>query len=121
MVAPSCPALLLHDDDAFRKTLIAALDANHFTVTYFDSGAAAVEALQQRAFRVILLSLDLAHRKGIEVLDYLGANARGKDAALIIIGEPHAELRNHSRLADETLIKPVDASYVVSRARTYCA
>jgi len=33
-VTPSCPVLLIHDDDPFRKSLIATLDQRHFAVTH---------------------------------------------------------------------------------------
>lgn len=33
-IAPSCPALLIHDDDPYRQSLIARLDQKHFTVTF---------------------------------------------------------------------------------------
>ena len=120
MVSPSCPALVIHDDDAFRKSLIATLDEKHFTVTVRDHGAGALEALKAREFRVILLSLDLNRKKGLEALDYIGANREAVRGHLIIIGEPNPQLRAHAKAADETLIKPVDAKYVVERARTYC-
>jgi DNA-binding NtrC family response regulator len=120
MVSPSCPALVIHEDDAFRKSLIATLDQKHFTVTVRDHGDGALEALKSRAFQVVLLSLDLNSRKGLDVLDYIAANRDSITARLIIIGEPNAALRTHSKGADETLIRPVSADYVAQRARTYC-
>lgn len=120
MVSPSCPALVIHDDDAFRKSLIATLDQKHFTVTVRDHGDAALEALKARPFQVILLNLDLNRRKGLDVLDYIDKNREAITARLIIIGDPNPELRTHSKGADETLIKPVSADYVAQRARTYC-
>jgi DNA-binding response OmpR family regulator len=120
MVLPSCPALVIHDDDAFRKSLIATLDQKHFTVTFSEHGDAALQAVKARPFQVILLSVDLNQRKGLDVLDYIGANRESVTAHLIIIGEPNPELRKHSKAADETLIKPVSADYVAQRARTYC-
>ena len=47
MVSPSCPALVIHDDDAFRKSLIATLDQKHFTVTVREHGPRALEALKE--------------------------------------------------------------------------
>lgn len=120
MVSPSCPALVIHDDDAFRKSLIATLDQKHFTVTVRDHGDGALEALKARSFQVVLLSLDLNRKKGLEVLDYIGANRDAVGARLIIIGEANPELSRHSKAADETLIKPVSAEFVAERARTYC-
>lgn len=120
MVSPSCPALVIHDDDAFRKSLIATLDQKHFTVTFSEHGAGALQALRTRPFQVILLSIDLSHGKGLDVLEHIRANRAALDAHVIIIGEPSPELRKYARSADETLIKPVDPDYVAERARTYC-
>jgi len=38
MVEPSCPALVILDDDAFRSALIRTFDQKHFTVTYSKNG-----------------------------------------------------------------------------------
>jgi two-component system sensor histidine kinase BarA len=120
MVSPSCPALVVHDDDAFRKSLIATLDQQHFTVTVRDHGDDALRALQTRTFQVILINLDLNRGKGLDALDYILDNRAAIKAKVIIVGEPNPDLRKHAKAADETLIKPVDAAYVVERARAYC-
>jgi hypothetical protein len=39
---------------------------------------------------------------------------------VIILGESNPQLRDYARIADETLLKPVDPNYVADRARTYC-
>jgi DNA-binding response OmpR family regulator len=119
-VTPSCPAFVVHDDDAFRKSLIATLDQKHFTVTFAADADEAVKLLQERNFRVILVNLDLTSGKGIKVLQHLRQNGEKKQCGIIILGEPHPDVRSYAQWADETLLKPVDASYVADRARTYC-
>lgn len=119
MVRPSCPALVVHDDDAFRKALIAALDQQNFTVTFAVDGEAAVDILSKRRFNVILLGLNLATKKGTRALDYL-RTAKPQDCGVLILGDPDPQLRTFTPMADETLLKPVDPAYVASRARTYC-
>ena len=120
MITPSCPAFVVLDDDAFRKALIASLDRKHFTVTYSADGDDAVQLLQDRQYRVLLVGLDLQSKKGMRVLDYLRANREQVRCGVIIIGEPNPELRAFARDADETLLKPVDPEYVADRARVYC-
>jgi DNA-binding response OmpR family regulator len=120
MVSPSCPALVILDDDAFRKSLIATLDQKHFTVTVAGHGDAALAALKARPFQVILLGIDLNQRKGLDALEYIAANRASMKGGIIILGEPNPELRSHSKSVDETLIKPVDPAYVAKRASTYC-
>ena len=122
MVQPSCPVLMVLDDDPFRKSLIAAFDLKHFTVTVATDGDGAVELLRSRAaaFKVILLGIDLGRQKGMRTVDYLREHHDGS-CGVIIIGEPTPELRTFAPWADETLMKPVDAEYVATRARTYCS
>jgi DNA-binding response OmpR family regulator len=120
MVRPSCPALVIHDDDAFRKTLIATLDQHHFTVTISADGDGALDLLRKRRFSVILLGLNLATRNGMSALDYLRESKESLGCGVLILGDPHPQLRTFTPWADETLLKPVDAAYVATRARTYC-
>lgn len=119
MIAPSCPALVIHDDDSFRKSLIAALDARHFTVTFTPDGDNALSILAGRTFRIVLLGVDLKSKKGLAALERLRDRDR-KATSVILLGEPHPELRQFAKAADETLLKPVDATYVAERARVYC-
>lgn len=118
-VEPSCPALVCHDDGAFRRSLIKALDETHFTVTFVDDEERALDVLRERgdAFRVVLVSLDLNSKRGAKALEFLHHH---HNCGVIILGEPHPDLRNFGTLADETLLKPVDPMYVARRARTYC-
>lgn len=120
MVRPSCPALLIHDDDEFRKKLIATLDQQHFTVTFAEDGPEAIDHLTARTFAVVLLGVNLATRRGVQALDYLRGQREAVKCGLIILGDPDPEIRTYASWANETLLKPVDAEYVVARARTYC-
>ena len=122
MVEPSCPALIIFDDDAFRRSLIKTLDQKHFSVTCSPDGDAAVDLLKttQQTFKVVLLGLDLKTQKGLKALEYLRDHRERVQCGVIIIGEPNPEIRTYAPWADETLLKPVDPDYVAKRARTYC-
>jgi DNA-binding response OmpR family regulator len=120
MVSPSCPALVIHDDDAFRKSLIATLDQKHFTVTMTPDGAAALDTLQSRRFEVIILGVDMSKQRGLVALNFIRDNRLSVRGGLIILGEPDPELRNYAKVADETLLKPVDPGYVAERALKHC-
>ncbi len=120
MVRPSCPALVIHDDDAFRKTLIAKLDSNNFTVTFASDGDGALDILKSRRFNVVILGLNLDTRHGLRALDYLQTQKTHIKCGVIILGDPNPQIRTYAPWADETLLKPVDAEYVASRARSYC-
>lgn len=120
MLRPSCPALVIHEDDAFRKSLIATLDQHHFTVTVATDGERAVDLLRNRRFRVILLGLNVSTNNGMQSLESLRMARDGGHCGVIIIGDPDPELRTRVPWADETLLKPVDPTYVAQRANTYC-
>lgn len=120
MVRPSCPVLVIHDDDAFRKNLIAALDRQHFTVTVTTDGASALEILGRRQFRVVLLGLNLATGVGVRSVDALREARQRGGLGVIIVGDSDPRLRTCAPWADETLLKPVDPDYVAQRANTYC-
>ena len=121
MVEPSCPALVVLDDDAFRKQLIATLDQQHFMVTFAADGPAALDILKDRTFRVVIVGVDLTSRKGLATLDYLEANRTRARCGVMILGEPDPNIRTFAPWADETLLRPVDAAYVANRARAYCS
>lgn len=120
MVRPSCPVLVIHEDDAFRKSLIATLDQHHFTVTFATDGDGALDILRNRKFSVILLGVNLASRHGVRSLEYLHETKESIGCGVIILGDPDPNIRTYAPWADETLLKPVDAAYVATRARTYC-
>lgn len=122
MVEPSCPALVILDDDAFRSALIRTFDQKHFTVTFFSEGDYMDRLVdgERRAFQVIIVGVDLAKNKGTRVLDHLRERREKARCGIIIIGEPNPEIRTFAPWVDETLLRPVDPEYVASRARTYC-
>ncbi|HKR62241.1 MAG TPA: response regulator [Thermoanaerobaculia bacterium] len=120
MIRPSCPALVVHDDDAFRKSLIATLDQHHFTVTFTTDGDGAIELLAQRKFLVVIVALNLQTGKGARTLEHL-REQNGRDFAVILLGDPDPRLRTYAPWANETLLKPVDPAYVAKRARAYCS
>lgn len=120
MVRPSCPALVIHEADAFRKSLIAALDQENFTVTFAVDGDGAADLLRTRRFRVILIGVSLARRSGLRTLEALREVRREIGCGVLILGDPDPQIRAYAAWADETLLKPVDAAYVATRARAYC-
>jgi CheY-like chemotaxis protein len=121
-VQPSCPALVIHDDDAFRKALIAKLDENNFTVTFSADGEDVVNVLETRAeqFRVILVGIDMRRNARGRSLEFLRDNRKRVRCGIILLGEPDPALRTFAPWADETLMKPVDPEYIVKRALVYC-
>ncbi|MFL6248148.1 MAG: hypothetical protein ACJ74H_19140 [Thermoanaerobaculia bacterium] len=120
MLRPSCPALVIHPNDAFRKSLIAALDQHHFKVSFVSDETRVEELLREDRFRVILHGLNIAARTGVQSLDVLQRAKQERQCAVIILADPDPQVRTSAPWADETLLKPVDPSYVAQRAHSYC-
>ena len=123
MVKPSCPALVILDDDPFRSALIRTFDERHFTVTFATEGDEMEQLLdrERRAFHVVIVGVDLANEKGTRALDFLHERREKIRCGIIIIAEPSPNIRTFAPWVDETLLRPVDPDYVASRARTYCS
>src|SRR5688500_11217223 len=92
MVRPSCPALLIHDDDDFRKRLIATLDQQNFSVTFTADGAEAIGYLKDRRFQVVLLGVNLATKRGVEALDFLRDERQAVKCGLILLDRKSTRL-----------------------------
>lgn len=120
MLRPSCPVLVIHPNDAFRKALIAALDQHHFKVSFISDERQVGELLREDDFRVILLGLNMATRTGVQSLEALQQARQDHKCAVIILGDPDPQVRTAAPWADETLLKPVDPAYVAQRAHSYC-
>ncbi|MFP5245524.1 MAG: response regulator, partial [Thermoanaerobaculia bacterium] len=100
----------MHDDDAFRKSLIATLGQHNFTVTFAEDGDGAVSHLRDRKFNVVLLGLNLNTGIGLRALEYLQQQKESVKCGVIILGDPNPQIRTYAPWADETLLKPVDAA-----------
>lgn len=122
-VAPSCPVLLIQDDESFRKGLVAALDRSHFAVTMAANGAEGIEKLQRGSFTVLILDLDLQKLDAQSVLDWVRDHRSDAPPKILIVTGATPTLRQQYdlKLAEEVLFKPVTVDYVVTRAQRYCA
>jgi DNA-binding response OmpR family regulator len=112
--------LVIHDDDPFRKALIAALDQQNFSVTFTADDTEAVDHVRSGRFTVVLLGLNMKSGRGAGALEVIGEERSRVKCGVIILGDPDPEIRTWAARADETLLKPVDPDYVATRARTYC-
>ncbi|HEX7153471.1 MAG TPA: response regulator [Thermoanaerobaculia bacterium] len=112
---------MIHEDDAFRRTLITALDRHGFTVTYAAPDEAMSLLTTARKFRVIILGLDLKSERGVNMLEQLRTHRDVASCGVMILGDPDPAVRTIAPWADETLMKPVDVDYLAKRARSYCS
>jgi hypothetical protein len=56
----------------------------------------------------------------VRSLEVLRTQKTHVKCGVIILGEANPQIRTYAPWADETLLKPVDATYVAARARSYC-
>lgn len=121
-VAPSCRVLLVEEDEALRKDLVAILDRSGFAVTMAESVAGAIEKLGRGEFAVMIVDLDLSARDGQSLFDFIRDRRDDLNVKVVIISAADPDLRKKYdlRVAEEVLFKPVTLDYVVQRARRYC-
>lgn len=66
--------LIVEDDIAFRRSVVAYLEDSGFSVIEADDGLAALDLIAQHALDVIISDLRMPRMTGIELLDALGKN-----------------------------------------------
>src|SRR5262245_44344006 len=65
--------LVVDDDAAIAKVLVALLTQRGLAATWVASGEAAVKALEERPFDVVLSDVRMPGMDGIELLDHVAA------------------------------------------------
>jgi len=120
--APAQPiqpkALVVDDEEVLRSALVRALTRAGFEVQSAADGQAALRALQDDAFDVILSDIDMPRMNGIQLLD--AARAHDLDVPVVLItGSPSLSTAisatEHGAL--RYLLKPVAHHELVSVAR----
>jgi two-component system repressor protein LuxO len=111
-------ALIIEDTLSLAMLYKAQLDKNGFQAEIRDTGQAALDALGQSDYSVILLDLGLPDMDGLEILDYLaGANKAGS----AVITTADASLKRvieAMRLgAADYLVKPFSEERLVTTAK----
>ena len=67
----------------------------------------------------MLLGLNLTTKHGLRAFEFL-REAKPANCGVLILGDSDPLIRSYAPWADETMLKPVDAAYVATRARSYC-
>jgi two-component system KDP operon response regulator KdpE len=108
--------ILVVDDDAqIRRALRLSLRANGFDVGEAESGQAALDALAQRAFDLIILDLVLPDLDGVEVCHSLRRWSRLPVIVLSAHGEEEMKIRALGAGADDFVTKPFAAPELLAR------
>ncbi|MES2323602.1 MAG: response regulator transcription factor [Pseudomonadota bacterium] len=110
--------LLVEDDDLLASGLLLALQRAHYTVEHVRDGAAAVRALADNEFALMLLDLGLPVMDGTEVLK--AVRARGDQLPVLILSARDATRDRILGLdmgADDYLVKPFELDELLARLR----
>jgi two-component system cell cycle response regulator CtrA len=108
--------LLVEDDLATSRGLVAMLKAASMIVDAVDSGEEALELARHYDYDIVLLDLGLPDMEGYEVVRRLRA-ARVETPVLILSGlsRPGAKVKGFSMGADDFITKPFDPPELVAR------
>ncbi len=110
--------LLVEDDDLLASGLLLALRRAHYTVEHVRDGAAAVRALADNQFALMVLDLGLPGLDGTEVLK--AVRARGDQIPVLILSARDATRERIAGLdlgADDYLVKPFELDELLARLR----
>jgi len=86
MASADCGEVLVVEDDAsIRRLLGTSFRRDGVRVTSAKDGIEAVEALQKRPFRVVVLDLMMPRMNGWDVIDWLREHPSEKPRTLIVV------------------------------------
>ncbi|HXH07345.1 MAG TPA: HD domain-containing phosphohydrolase [Vicinamibacterales bacterium] len=120
---PTAGRILIVDDDPAVATMLERLLTEAgFETTIADSGASALEAVEQGEPDVVLLDLVMPGMSGLEVCRRL-KQGRSTRLTPVVVVTGHAD-RQHRLQAleagsDDVLLKPVDPAELRARVRSY--
>jgi CheY-like chemotaxis protein len=111
----SGPILLVDDEAEFTSILAKVLRRRGFAVEVASTGEAAIEALRERAFAVVVLDVKMPDMDGLHVLGSAKGNLRG--AKVILLTGHLSPGEEEQRLADGVfayLLKPYPTEQLVA-------
>lgn len=110
--------LLAEDDDLLGDGLCVGLKQEGYTVDWVRDGAAAINALQDESFELVVLDLGLPKKSGMEVLKQLRSS--GNNIPILILTALDRVEHRVAGLdggADDYLVKPFDLNELCARLR----
>lgn len=110
--------LLVEDDESLASGLLLALQRAHYVTEHVGDGQAAVRALADNSFELVILDLGLPRLDGTDVLKAI--RARGNAVPVLILSARDATRDRILGLdlgADDYLVKPFDLDELLARIR----
>jgi diguanylate cyclase (GGDEF)-like protein len=116
------PHIILADDNADLREYVASLLAEHWDVSTFGDGAAALEAARRRVPDLVLTDVVMPGLDGFGLLRALREDAQTRAVPVIMLSARSAEEARVQGLdagADDYLVKPFGAQELLARVRTH--
>jgi two-component system chemotaxis response regulator CheY len=120
MAAASHRVLLVEDSATMRAYVVAALEAEGFTVTPTASGFEALKILPRNQFDLIITDINMPDINGLELIRFVRESPIHGKVPLVIISTDGAERDRDRGLklgADAYLVKPFAPEALVEVAR----
>lgn len=115
--------LLIDDDPLVLRSLEKALAKNGYQVLAADGYAAAMVAIQEKDFNLILSDIRMPEKNGVdtakEIQNCLIASGKKDIPIIFITGYSGDEAKLQAPLVGETLYKPIDIERLLTIIRDY--
>jgi DNA-binding response OmpR family regulator len=111
--------LVIEDDLPLAKLLCAWLQSQNFAVDMASDGEAAIAAIEDGSFDLLLMDLNLPKMDGLALLGYLRASEHAHLPVLVLSGRSRTEdtVSTLNLGADDYLIKPFSLHELLARAQ----
>ncbi len=96
--------LVVEDDDAIRRLLGVSLQHHGMRASLARDGVEAIEALQQRRYRVVVLDLMMPRVSGWDVIAWLRDNNDAKPRTVIVVSASNREVMDE---LDPTVVNAI--------------
>jgi DNA-binding NtrC family response regulator len=115
--------LLIDDDQLVLRSLEKALKMNGYNVLAVDGDEAAMSAIRNNNFDLVLSDIRMPGKNGVdiakEIQSCLIANGKKDLPVIFITGFSGDEMKLQAPLVGETLYKPVDIDRLLTTIRDY--
>lgn len=115
-LAQPCSVLVVDDEPALRKTILASLAATGFTVEEAGNGSEAVSAVRRRLFDLVLMDVNMPGMTGVEACRQIRAFAPRTGIIMVTVRDTEDDkVQALEAGADDYVTKPFRLRELVAR------
>lgn len=114
--------LVVEDDAAIRRLMAASFRREGVRVTAATDGMEAIDALQRKPYRVVVLDLMMPRVSGWEVIDWMREHPSEKPRTLIVVSATDREVLNEldPNVVNAIVFKPFNTYELTGYVRACC-